>query len=249
MKQRQLPDITAAGLHVLAMGLMLCDHLWATWLPAEQWLNWIGRVAFPIFAFMIVEGYFRTHDLRRYLRRLLVWAMISEIPFDMMYGGSCFYPYHQNVIWTYLLGLLSVILLEKLRERFRPLPRAAVSAGVILLGYLAGYAAMTDYYGAGVLTVLAFYFFRGRTWKHLLGQFLCLYVLHVELLGGYYISVSVFGHEFEVIQQGGALLALLPIWLYRGRQGLHTKGFRNVCYAFYPAHMLVLVLIQRWMLR
>lgn len=57
-------DLSAAALHILAMALMLMDHLWATLLPAQEWLTCAGRVAFPIFAFMAVEGYFHTHDLK-----------------------------------------------------------------------------------------------------------------------------------------------------------------------------------------
>lgn len=247
MEQKRTAELTSAGLHLLAMGLMLCDHLWAMLFPAAQWLTWLGRIAFPIFAFMAVEGYFHTRNLRRYLLRLLVWALLSEIPFDLMYGGSMFYPYHQNVIWTLLLGLLLVALLEKIRE-FRPLLRWMASAGVVVLGFCLGYAAMIDYYGAGVLTVLTFCFFRQRNWKSFLGQLLCLYILNVELLGGYYTVVTVLGHEVEVVQQGMALLALLPIWLYRGRQGCRKTWFQYACYAFYPLHMLILVQIQRWML-
>ena len=101
---------------------------------------------------------------------------------------------------------------------------------------------MTDYYGAGVLTVFAFYLFRGRKWWCLLGQALTLYWINVELLGGLMYPIRLFGMEFELCQQGLALLALVPIWLYRGRQGCHSKPFQYACYAFYPVHMLVLVL-------
>lgn len=243
MTRRNLPELTAAGLHILAMGLMLCDHLWAMLFPAEQWLTWLGRLAFPLFAFMAAEGYFHTRSLRRYLLRLLVWAVIAEVPFDLMYGGTVFYPYHQNVLWTLLLGLLVIAAMERARE-LRPLLRIPLSAGAALLGFLLGYAAMTDYYGVGVLTVVVFHLFRGRSWRAFLGQLVCLYLLHMKLLGGYYVVVEVLGCELEVVQQGMALLALVPIWLYRGTQGFHSRGFRTACYAFYPAHMLVLALIR-----
>ena len=109
-------DLSAAALHIIAMALMLMDHLWATLLPAQDWLTCAGRLAFPIFAFMAVEGYFHTRNLKRYALRLLLFALLSEVPFDLIYGGTWFYPVHQNVIWTLLLGLLGVHLMETVRK-------------------------------------------------------------------------------------------------------------------------------------
>jgi len=242
-------EISAAGLHVLGMLLMLCDHVWATVLPAAEWLTCIGRVAFPIFAFMIVEGYFHTRNLRRYLLRMLVFALVSEIPFDLMYSDSVFYPYHQNVLWTFLISLVLITLMEKMRERLRPALAVIGCCGVVLLGFVAGYLTMVDYYGVGVLTVVVFYFFRKRSWQSFLGQLVCLYVLNVKILGGYYYELSLFGYSFALVQQGLALLALVPIWLYRGRQGTHSKTFQYVCYGFYPVHMVLLFLLRMVLLR
>ena len=105
-------DISAAALHIIAMALMLMDHLWATIFPDQEWLTCAGRLAFPIFAFMAVEGYFHTHSFQKYALRLLLFAVLSEVPFDLMYGGTWFYPVHQNVIWTLLMGLLGIRLIE-----------------------------------------------------------------------------------------------------------------------------------------
>lgn len=249
MHEISKPNISSASLHLLAMGFMLCDHLWAMLFPAEEWLTCIGRIAFPIFSFLIVEGYSHTHNLRRYLLRLLIWALLSEIPFDLMYGGSIFYPYHQNVLWTFLLSLFLIILIEKSKSRLHPVLASLASAGIVILGFVFGYVTMVDYYGVGILTVLVFYFFRKQNWKNRLCQFLCLYILNVKLLGGYYYEIQVFGFEIELVQQGIALLALIPIWLYQGRQGIHNKVFQYSCYAFYPAHMLLLFIVREWMLR
>ena len=163
-------DLSAAALHILAMALMLMDHLWATLLPAQEWLTCAGRVAFPIFAFMAVEGYFHTHDLKKYTLRLLLFALLSEIPFDLMYGGTWFYPVHQNVIWTLLLGILGVYLMETVRKKQKTWMYLLVSALVVAAGAVLGTLGMVDYYGAGVLTVFIFYFFHGRKWWCLLGQ-------------------------------------------------------------------------------
>ena len=237
-------DISAAVLHILAMVLMLMDHLWATLLPAQDWLTCAGRVAFPIFAFMSVEGYFHTHNFKKYAQRMLLFAVLSEIPFDLMYGGTWFYPVHQNVIWTLLMGLLGIHLMETVRKKQKLWVYVLVSAGVVAAGGILGTLCMVDYYGVGVLTVFIFYFFRGRKWWCLLGQLLALYWVNVQMLGGLIYPIQLFGMEFELCQQGLALLALLPIWLYRGRQGYHSKPFQYACYAFYPIHMLILVLVQ-----
>ena len=242
-------DLSAAALHILAMAFMLMDHLWATLLPAQEWLTCVGRIAFPIFAFMAVEGYFHTHNLKKYLLRMLIFAVISEVPFDLMYGGTWFYPVHQNVIWTLMMGLVGIHLMETVRKKKSTFVYILVSAIVVILGGLLGTLSMVDYYGIGVLTVFIFYFFRQRKWWCLLGQMLALYWVNVELLGGLMYPIRLFGMEFELCQQGLALLALLPIWLYRGRQGYHSKPFQYFCYAFYPIHMLVIVLVLNFINR
>ena len=247
MTQNSRFNISSFTLHVLAMGLMLCDHIWATLLPAEEWLTCIGRIAYPIFAFMIVEGYTHTHDLRRYMLRILLWACLSEIPFNIMYGGSAFYPYHQNVLWTFLESLLLIILIEKCRRRFKKVLATILFAGIVVWGFILGYATMVDYYGVGILTVLIFYFFREQTWKNRIIQFICLYILNIELLGGYCYIFRIFGHDIEFAQQGLAMLSLIPIWLYKGRQGFHNKIVQWACYAFYPVHIMILILLQYWL--
>ena len=235
-------DLSAAALHIIAMTLMLMDHLWATLLPAQEWLTCAGRLAFPIFAFMAVEGYFHTRSFKKYALRMLLFAVLSEVPFDLMYGGTWFYPVHQNVIWTLLLGLLGIHLMETVRKKQKIWLTLLVSVLVVAAGGLLGTLCMVDYYGVGVLTVFLFYFFRGRKWWCLLGQAAALYWVNVELLGGLMYPVQLLGMDLELCQQGLALLALIPIWLYRGRQGYHSKPFQYACYGFYPVHMLVLVL-------
>ena len=141
-------DLSAAALHILAMTFMLMDHLWATLLSSQMWLTHVGRLAFPIFAFLAVEGYFHM--------RMLLFAVLSEVPFDLMYGGTVFYPVHQNVIWTLLLGLLGIRLMEAARAKGKRWLYVLTCAAVVVLGFALGTLGMVDYYGAGVLTVFAF---------------------------------------------------------------------------------------------
>ena len=171
-----------------------------------------------------------------------MFAILSEVPFDLMYGGTWFYPVHQNVIWTLLMGLLGIRLMEAVREKQKTWVYLLVSVIVAIAGALLGTLCMVDYYGAGILTIFIFYFFRERKWWCLLGQVAALYWVNVDMLGGLMYPVHLFGMEFEICQQGLALLALIPIWLYHGRQGYHSKPFQYICYAFYPVHMLILVL-------
>lgn len=242
------PELSSAGLHLLAMGLMLCDHLRAALFPSAEWLTCLGRLAFPIFSFLLAEGFARTRSRKNYLVRLLCWALLSEIPFDLMYAGIPFYPFHQNVLWTFVLSLILMMLTEKIRARFRPQAAILPIAGLTLLFFLLGYAGMTDYYGPGVLTPLVFYWFPGRRWQDFLGRLLGLSVLHAWLLGGYYYEIHLLGLELEFPQQALALLALAPICLYQGRRGFGGKGFRWFCYAFYPLHMALLFFIWQWVL-
>ena len=138
--------LSAATLRVLAMVLMLCDHTWALLLPEEQWLTCIGRLAFPIFAFLLAEGFFHTHSLKRYCLRMLFWAVVTEIPFNLMMAGAPLYPYHQNVLWTFLIALLLMAALDQVRQRCAPLPSLLLCALLTAAGFFAGYLTMADYY-------------------------------------------------------------------------------------------------------
>lgn len=242
-------NLSSFTLHIIAMVLMLGDHLWATLLPAQEWLTCLGRIAFPIFAFMAVEGYFHTHNLKKYLLRLLGFAVISEIPFDLMAEGVLFYPFHQNVLWTFLIGLTGIFLIEKAHSKCNRFIYFLCACMVVLLGFVLGTAGMVDYYGPGVLTVFIFYFFRGKKWWQLLGQLIGMYFVNIQLLGGLFYPVNILGYDIEIVQQGFAMLALIPIWLYNGRQGYHSKIFQYICYVFYPFHLLAIGLIMKFINR
>ena len=244
MVRRTRFETTSFALHILAMVCMLCDHLWATVVPGNEWLTCIGRIAFPIFAFLIVEGYFHTKSLKKYVRRLLIFAAISEVPFNLMTGGSVFNPTHQNVLWTFLISVGLIRLIEWARSKPYQVWRWLLTALGVLLGCTAALFGMTDYMHFGVLTVLIFYLFRGRRWWCFLGQLICLAYINLEAVGGVVYPFMLFGREWLLPQQGFALLALIPIWLYRGKQGFYHKPLKYTYYAFYPIHLLVLYFLM-----
>ena len=152
-------ELTSFHLHIIAMALMLCDHLWVTLVPGNDWLTDIGRIAFPIFAFMTVEGFFHTKDLKKYVKRLLFFALISEIPFNLVVAGSVFYPLHQNVLWTFLIGIGLLWINDQAKDK-KAWVRFLVGIGTVFMGFIIGLITFVDYHYAGVMTVLAFYFFR-----------------------------------------------------------------------------------------
>lgn len=235
--RRPFGGINANQLRCLAMVLMLLDHLWATLVPGNFWMTFAGRLAFPIFAFQISEGFFHTSDRKRYAKRLLLFALISEIPFDLMYGSTAFYPFHQNVMFTLLLGLLAVSAID--RARRQRTGKTALLAVLGLLGaLLLSILGMVDYGWRGILTIVAFYALRDfpGAW---LAQLAAMVLLNIVGFQG--LLIPLFGWDFPT--QGFAVLALLPIWLYNGRPGAKNRALQYGFYAFYPAHMLILYLL------
>ncbi len=231
--------LRASDIKIFAMICMLLDHLWATVVPGNLWMTCVGRLAFPVFAFQIAEGYRKTSDLRAYVKRLLFWAVVTEIPFNLMTGGGIFNPFHQNVLWTMLLGLWVIHAFEKLR--LEPCPRRYMQViGVVFAALLLSIIGFTDYSAAGVLLVAAFGLLRGQKLEKP-GQAVAMWYVNCVMLKGQFIPIG----TFELQVQSFALLALIPIWLYDGRQGLRGKGWKLFAYAYYPAHMLLIGLFAR----
>lgn len=103
---------------------------------------------------------------------------------------------------------------------------------------------MVDFYHAGILTVLVFYFFRQKQWWSYIGQFCFLWYINTEMLGGLVYDIHLLGQTFSLHRQAFALLALIPIWLYHGKPGYKSRSLQYVYYLFYPLHMLILGIIK-----
>ena len=222
MTQRKF-GLTAAHLRILALFLMLLDHLWATVVPGNNWMTYLGRMAFPIFAFQAAEGYHHTHDFKGYCKRLAIFALVSEIPFNLMIFSSPIFPFHQNVMLTLLLGLLACRAWDQRK------------LGWLALICLAAVLTFPDYGVMGVLTVLMFHALRDWKWAQLL-------MLIAINWFGFEGQQLVFG-SIKMPIQAFAILAFLPISLYHGEKGPGGKWLQYGSYLFYPLHMLILGLM------
>lgn len=188
-------------------------------------LRCIGRMAFPIYCFLLVEGLTHTRNCRKYLSRLLVFAAVSEIPFDLAFNHTILNFTYNNVFFTLFLGLLTIWLADEIKRRFMNTPKQVFIYPVFVLLALFG-CAMADFvfccdYGAsGIVAIWLIYIFKS---KPMVG-FACS-VLSLALLSD--------------ISEICALLMLVPVYCYNGQRGTQVK---YLFYLFYPVHLLLLSL-------
>lgn len=236
-------------LHILAMGFMLLDHIYWSGLVDLTWFTCVGRLAFPIFAFMIAEGFHHTKNRKKYMLRLLIFAVITELPFNLVAGGSLFYVQHQNVLWTFLLSVILLCIYEKIKQNKNTVFKVFAYPIITLVILLAAVLAMTDYNAIGVITVALFHFTRTdeKTASHkrafcCIVQLLVLCSLNVIVTGTPEYSVDICGAYFSI--QSFAIFALPIIWLYNGKQGYYNKFIKWSYYLFYPVHCLILGILS-----
>lgn len=178
----------------------------------------IGRLAFPIYCFLLVEGLYKTKDVKKYSVRLLVFALLSEIPFDLAFMGKLFYFGYQNVFFTLFLGLVTIAVIDYIRKKIEnKFPALMLSFVVAVAGILSAVLLKTDYDGIGVAIIIIMYaFYERRVGRIVAG---CL----------------------AFIWELTAPLAFIFIGFYNGERGRQVKYF---FYAFYPLHLLLLYLIS-----
>lgn len=194
-------------------------------------LRIIGRISFPIYCFLLVEGIFHTHDPKRYGLRLLICAVLAEIPYDLVFYGMVTWK-KQSVMVTLLLGLL---MLEVMKRCPNLLLRLLVT---IPFAYLAQQLPM-DYGAKGILVIALFALTREMPHKmllHFLGLW-CIFSAN-DMLARNWQKL------FSVAIQDWATLAAIPIALYDGRKVTKNKLVQWAFYLFYPAHLVALYLIQ-----
>ena len=243
MKSSLSNKVTSVQLHIIAMVCMMLDHVWAVISPSNMdWMTCVGRISFPIYAFLIVEGYFNTKDRKEMFKRLLITAIISEIPFNLMISGSVIFPIAQNVVWTLLLGLVFMHMFESIKDK-NIVFRVAVGILSFEIIKLVGALTMVDYGYAGIYVVLIFYIFRQKKLWNMTFQILALAVV-VKLLGGYHYELALHSGFISFPRQGFMILALIPIWMYSGEYGKGFRGYKTIYRIFYPVHMILLSLIR-----
>ncbi len=211
-------------LKLIACLCMLIDHLGASCFSSVMVLRIIGRLAFPIYCFLLVEGAVHTHDMKKYILRMGIFALISEIPFDLALFHRVIYPGHQNVFFTLGLGLLAIWFIEHPIEHLE-IPDNLYKFLVIIAAGLIAEFLNTDYGFTGVAVICVFY--------HLREQPQLKYPIAALLLA------AMGGVEVYAVP------ALIPILLYNGQRGRQTKAMQYGFYIFYPAHLLLLAVLYQ----
>lgn len=199
----------------------------------------VGRVSFVLFAFLIVEGFLHTRSRSRYLLRLGVFALLSEIPFDLAFSGELMDWTGQNIYWTLLLGVLVLTLWEQLGQ-YRGIPFQIARIAVLLAGCSVAFLFSTDYRYMGIL--LIFILYQTRDWE-LPVQILA--VGFVMLFGTWSTNCIRYADSFTVaylfrfsLREMYGLFAFLMIACYGGERGKQLP--KPFYYGFYPVHLLFL---------
>ena len=259
LSPRRSLSFSGTALKTIACITMLVDHIGASCIEAgiltpgldagtlsqdtlsayplyrlDMVLRFTGRLAFPLFCFLLVEGFVHTHNVKGYLGRLVLFGLLSEVPFDLAFFRTPFAPQHQNVYWTLALGVLAMAGLKRF-EKENGLPGwqglvwaggTASGKGLLCVGVcaLTAFLANTDYHAIGVLIICTLYLTRAdRKRQCLAGAVLFLF-------------------EFT------APLAFVLVWFYNGQRGACSPLLKKAFYWFYPVHLLVLAMITNLML-
>ena len=210
------------GAALLENGLFRQNAVWQGGIRLDFVMRMAGRLAFPIFCFLLVEGFVHTRDVKKYVRRLFLFALISEVPFDLAFFRTPFALDHQNVYWTLALGVLAMAGLKHFEK-----PDGSASWKGLLCAAgctLAALLACTDYDGIGVLIICALYLTRGDRKRQ------CI------------VGAVLFAWELT------APLAFVLVWFYNGQRGACSPLQKKAFYWFYPVHLSVLAAVTNLIL-
>lgn len=250
--------VSQEGLKLIACMTMLIDHIGATMVPGAG-LRIVGRIAFPIFCFLLVEGAHYTRNPGRYALRLFIGMLLSELPFDLAFSRRLNWS-SQSVMVTLLLGYCAIFILQTLLRflagrGFGNVQLAicfAIAAAVLFTAAASAADYLhTDYGAGGIMLIACFYIARvlensrqdGKAkLPALIWQLACMAFLFSMVIPGYLLRLGPFWVPIEMF----AILALIPIHLYQGRKVTGSKAVQWAFYLFYPAHLLILYFIRTY---
>ncbi len=227
-------------LKIIALISMLCDHIYYACFFSIPYffLNCIGRIAFPIFAFQLSQGYIHTKSKKNYILRLLLFAIISQLPF-YLFQNSCNFDFGLNIGFTLLLGFLSILAYDKISNSNILFPKGHIVNKILSLFVIFGIACLAnilkvDYGMFGVLLISCFYIFRNSK-IYTLCSVILLTLLHYAK---YMLILNQF--VYMLILAICTCLSLIFIFMYNKKEGPKCK---YLFYAFYPLHLLMLSFI------
>ena len=223
-KRRDFACLSGTALKLIAMLSMVFDHVGDNFFPEQTWMRIIGRIAMPIFAFFVAEGFLHTHDRKKYLLRMGVFALVSELPFDLLTAGRLEFG-HQNVMCPFFLAILALLCFDTLMAKEQTRARMALAWGAMVAAIAAALLLKTDYNIYGVGLVFIFYLFRNKElwFRCVMGM-----IFHIVTRN---MGIYIYG-----------LLGFLPLFLYNGKKG---RGLKWLFYVFYPGHMLLLYFLKQ----
>ena len=229
-KFRKAQVLDGTLLKLLAMVSMVFDHVGDMFFPEQTWMRMIGRLAMPIFSFCIAEGYAHTRDKNKYMLRMGLFAIVSELPFDLAFSRGLDWG-HQNIMLSFLISILALRSFDWLLGEANPetgkFKAGRAALGVLAVLVMAGLALLlkADYTLFAVIAVFLFYVLRHR--HPVLRSAVGVGFLALTRTVGYYSATG---------------LSLIPLLLYNGKKG---RGLKWLFYAFYPGHLLLLYLLLR----
>ncbi len=232
--------MSAFAIKLIAIIAMVIDHVGYIFFPQTTMLRIIGRLTMPIMAFFAAEGFEKTRNKFRYLLRLLIFAVISELPYRLAFNLTPDKPYYpSNVIFTIFLGVLALTLGEILEKKTK-VPLTRLLAYLICM-YQAQYF-YTDWNWLGVLMIIALYHAKKSTPKQVLflGGAYLLYIF-AEWYNSFLKGTLVYGLSSPIHLFG--LVSLIFIFIYNGKRGC-PRPMGYLFYLFYPLHLIVLYLLK-----
>lgn len=212
---------------------MLCDHVSDALFKHFSFLNYIGRISFPIFAFQLVNGYTNTKNLKKHILKLLIFAIIAQIPF-LLFLSTFSSNFYLNIFFTFLLGIAGIYLYSKFNNKL-------LKFLIIIITPIIGYILKVDYGMFGILLIFTFYIFKDKKiTMSIIAMLLCFLKYLPDIL--MYPSLS----AHYLLCGFCTSLSILFITFYNNKEGPKCKYF---FYIFYPLHLIILYLINIFLIK